>query len=243
MSQLNVMMLDIETVPAENCRDYIEGLQIFPDAKYQAESPPQSILSIKTDELREQRLAEWTANKQHAQEQDVLQKKQKLYETAGLKWWIGKVICICIRHNGNKATWYGDDEAANLRGLFDYLMDNPDAVVGGKQTSDFDIPFLIGRALHHNLGIPHNLRTPYQIRDINFIFGNSHVSGQRGKLSDYAFGIGVKPKTAHGSDMIAMHDQASLTGDWSNIIDYCSQDVAIASEVFDRYSKEYRRSE
>lgn len=242
-----VIMIDIETVPSGRCRDYVGAQDVQPDQRYQSDQPPTTITNLKSDALREQRLEEWKRDKELKSEQDVAQKRQKLLENGGLKWWTGKVICISSSTpTGTLKTWCGDDEREILTGFFDFLVTECNGyMVGGKQSSDFDIPFLVGRAMALDLGVPDHLRTNYEIRDVNYIFGPSHMSGQRGKLDDYAFGLNIAGKLGHGSDVYGKY-MLAITGDanqWNEIKRYCEQDVTISMEVAKRYSKPFKPSE
>ena len=63
----------------------------------------------------------------------------------------------------------------------------------------------------------------------------------RAKLDQYAFGLNIKTKTMHGSEVGDLYNQARM-GDpskWQDIATYCGHDVTITKEVLKRYLKDY----
>lgn len=179
-------------------------------------------------------------------EQSILAKRQKDMDQAPLHWWTGKVICICANPttpSSKPFTVYGDNETSVLRTFFDWywwLCDAHGSVqLIGKSGEYFDIPFIIGRLLALDLGIPEPFRRP--IRDIDHIFSFSSQCDQRSNLNDYAWGLGIKAKTMHGSDVAGLYAQIQL-GDkdrWNDLAAYCAQDVNIAAEMLRRYEKKF----
>lgn len=164
---------------------------------------------------------------------------------AGLRWWTGRIVCASLRWLGDKKerkTFVGPDEAELIRCVFDLLeAESQTPVLIGKNGDTFDRPFLIGRALALDLGIPHCLRPWRPIDDVNQMFGHSARCDQIGKLDEYAFGLGVKMKSGHGSDIQAWTNLAELGDEvyWDKIAGYCKGDVDIIHEMLRRWEKPY----
>jgi hypothetical protein len=178
-------------------------------------------------------------------EQAILAKRSASLEKAGLKWWTGKVVEICCIDTTGRLPprhYFGEDEGKLLTAFGAGLTtDFKDHYMIGKSVLDFDFPFLMGRFLAHDLGIPSQLRpdNSYRLTDVDKIFGYSATSGQRGKLDDYAWGLGITGKTSHGSEVGALYNRILLgeEGAIQQLKDYCQQDTQIVVEMFRRYAK------
>lgn len=239
------LVLDIETVPNSRADAWVQKQRISPDPKLNGvDEPPSSIANLKTPELRDQRIAEWKAQQAIKIEQDVAQKRQKLYQSGGLRWWTGQVVCIGTWDQAEDRTAFysGVDEADVLTRFFSDLAGKYALhVLVGKQSSDFDIPFLVGRAIALNLGVPDRLRPYYPISDVNDIFSRSHSCQQRGKLEDYAWGMGIDGKDGSWEDVLPAY-QAAVLGDANalkRIETYCQRDVEITREMWLRFQKAF----
>lgn len=182
-------------------------------------------------------------------EQSILNKRQKAFEQAALYWWSGKTICICanvIGHDQVKPkTFYGDNERNILILFFDMLEKlyeaDSELRILGKSSVEFDKPFIIGRALVHDIGIPRALRPYRPIEDVDQIFGFSARCSQISNLNNYALGLGIKPKTASGEGVKDMYLKTKM-GDkngWKEIINYCAHDTDIPTHMLKRYFKDY----
>ncbi len=181
----------------------------------------------------------------------ILEKRQADMERAALSWWTGRVLCVSATPvNGPaaliSATFSGVDEREVLLDFFDYLAATQARGGGrvipiGKASDIFDIPFLIGRAMAHDLGVPDCLRGWRKLTDVDLIFGPSSGLNQRGRLSDYAWGLQSGAKLAHGSGVAAMwlDIQMGLPGAWDVLTAYCEQDVAITADILRKYLKPY----
>ena len=185
-------------------------------------------------------------------EQDILEKRQKDLEQAALHWWSGRIICCCINFLGGDIkpkTFFGDNERALLQQIFDCLLGvalaEGEVNIIGKNGDTFDKPFLIGRAMAHDLGIPHFLRPYRPVGDIDQIFGFSSMGGQRSSLDNYAMGLQIPMKSGHGSKVKEMYLEVQM-GDknaWEKIYRYCAQDVDITTEILKRWLKDYEPNE
>lgn len=210
--------IDLESVPNERAPAYVEQAHIRPAANLK---DPEKIAA------------------------SIAEKRQKLTESFALQWWTAKVIAISVVSDEHAPLcWYGEDEAKVLSAFGEYLLANPHATLCGKSTVDFDYPMLVGRFMALNLGVPNTLRTIEvdRVRDVDQIFGFSHASGQRGSLSDYAWGLGITGKLGKGNDVAGWFNMAQL-GDktaWERITQYCIQDSIIAHELLTRYRKPFQ---
>jgi hypothetical protein len=220
---MTYVVYDIETVQADGINDLLASRDYEPDARLK---DPQKI------------------------EQSILVKRQKDFDRAALYWWTGKIICISTRVMGlsdfGSKTFFGDDEKSLLITFFDYLAEvtehslHPITLIG-KSSADFDIPFTIGRALTHDLGIPECFRPFRKINDVDQIFGISAASNQRTSLANYAYGLNIKSKLGRGDQVSGWYLQTRM-GDqtaWKTITDYCAGDTDIATEILTRWLKPY----
>lgn len=161
------------------------------------------------------------------------------FNKAGLYWWTGKIICITLHHvlRGDKKAFYGEDELQLLTEFFTFLKNEcAGCHLIGKSSDHFDIPFILGRALAHDLGIPQILRTNWaKINDVDKIFAFSKACSQVSTLNAYAFGLGIKQKLRHGSQVKQMHSEG-LT---EEIMEYCQQDTDIVAEMIRRFTKDF----
>jgi len=178
-------------------------------------------------------------------EAQISEKKAKAIDRAALSWWTGKAICISAVgvDNDISKVWYGDDESEVLGGFFDFLAEmntHTQLTLTGKNSMNFDFPYLIGRAIELELGIPSALRATTNQRmdmpnDVDHIFGRSSRCEQSTSLANYGYAIGI-PKTGSGGDVAGMYKE----GMWDEISKYCTQDSMIVAEMLRRYSKVYR---
>lgn len=205
---MSLIAFDIETIPNNRAEEYFTTIK-----RYKAPS--------------------------NYKDQEKIQSyiQESIYEDiqrAGLYWWSGKVICISLEKvlSGKKITLYEEDEVKLLTQFAKALKDNPGFKIIGKSSKDFDIPFLKGRYLHHDIGFPESLHNP-SITDVDEIFSYSRSCGQVSNLNTYAFGMGLETKTSHGSKVHQMY----LEGNVDEIKEYCAHDTHIVAEMLRRYLK------
>lgn len=203
---------DIETVPNERAEQYFAMKEYQPDARL---TDPAKILA------------------------DVEKKRNAEATKAGLYWWTGKVVCICAKASDAVFQMVGDDEETLLRGFFDWADARPDSILVGKSSADFDGPFVTGRVLALDLGVPTCLRRNRTglISDVDQIFSHSHACAQRSNLENYAWGLGMPGKNGKGSEVANM----AAGGKWREIADYCANDVEITAEMMRRYLTVYEK--
>lgn len=203
-------LFDIETIPNDRAKAYFAAKVYEPAANLK---DPEKIAA------------------------NIAEKRAKDAEKAALHWWTGKVVCISVRTVDGKdsGTFSGLDEVQILRAFFDAVGSNH---VIGKSGDYFDTPFLVGRALANDIGVPGFLRPHRPIQDVDHIFSFSSQCDQRSNLANYAFGMGIEGKNGHGSEVAALVE----AGKWDELRAYCEQDVAIIAEMLRRWNKVYERS-
>lgn len=170
--------------------------------------------------------------------------KEKDFDKAGLHWTTGKIVCLCAKLldqiDGSIRgclTLSGEDERKILEGFFNFLIINKVSKIGGKGNVDFDIPFIIGRALVHDIGLPLMLQSN-TVDDVDKIFGWGKQASQRATLDRYAFALGIEGKTMHGSEVQGLVNNIRLGIEkWSTLELYCNRDVEIPLDILRRYSK------
>lgn len=165
-----------------------------------------------------------------------LEAKEKLREKLGLHWWTGRVVLI-VAQTESLAAFIHTNEKVILNEFATWLQENKVTTLVGKSSDDFDIPFLIGRYIANDLGIPYALlsvKTQRELTDIDNIFG--YRSAQQSTLENYAFGMGIDGKNGHWSDVQKHWNDYELGNaeGLDKLIRYCQQDVAIVKEFLRR---------
>lgn len=239
------LAFDIETVMNEGAKALFAEKEYKPDpALSSLDEPPQKITELKTPELREARLAEWKVTQAKRLEQSVLDQRQKDFDKAALYWWTGKIICVsCVDEKGETSMWSGIDEKLILSQFFRTLVNvYPRHSLIGKHSQEFDIPYVIGRAMAHDLGLPDHFRLAKEpMTDVNRIFSARDSSPQVTSLKNYAFGLGLPPKLGEGSEVSEWYAQALLGDDsyWEKIQGYCVHDSMLVLDILKRYQKPF----
>lgn len=247
---MSYVLFDIETVANDRADEYYAARVYRPSKKLADPNKiPTTIAKIKDPELKARRIAEYKAEQQEKIDKSVSQREFKDRRQAALHWWTGKVCCISYwdlaSHKGSRLV--DVDELSLLCNFFTILdQDYPNRGLIGKSAYDYDIPFLVGRALAHNIGlVPHLRLVKGRLQDIDHMFSRSKQCAQVSTLDNYAWGLGIDGKLAKGSDVQGMYDNALLNGpQWLDKIgDYCDQDVAITVEMMTRYEKVFHNEE
>lgn len=179
-------------------------------------------------------------------EAKLKEKKEEAGKKHGLNWWTGKVCSVALvdLHRETSYCYYGTDERVVLKDLAKLLTAGPIKLIG-KTSINFDFPFLIGRFMSLGIRVPECLKKRSSLLDVDNFFGFSSASGQRSKLSSYAHGLGIDPKTLDGSKVQGVYDkiiQAIMSKDkeledslWKEIVDYNLQDSQIVKEMALKY--------
>jgi len=170
---------------------------------------------------------------------------EKLSSQLGLRWFTGKVISIAINDVITNETqcFYGDNES-ELLNHFNTLLNGCDHVkLYGKNISTFDVPFIIGRMMANKIIPSKHLKDRFKVEDVDTYFGFSSQSNQRGKLSEYCFGLGVDGKgDMDGSQVQPLYDMMIMSNDpeqeslfWNKIKEYNINDTILVSNIVKAY--------
>jgi predicted PolB exonuclease-like 3'-5' exonuclease len=177
-------------------------------------------------------------------EANIAEKKLQDREKAALYWVTGRIILIGCEDltTGKKFMFNGiilkEDEM--LVKFFTFIVNSYySPVLVGKNSRDFDLPFIIGRALVYKLGIPECLHFEKQINDVNHIFSRSSSCNQLGTLDDYAFALGMPLKKFSGSEVQRLYNE----GRHDELVEYNIGDVSVVSEMMRRYLKPFVKDE
>lgn len=238
---------DIESVINDQWHEHVKSLKIEPESKYLNETIPTRITDLKNDDLRKTRIEEYKQDLKKKQEQSVLRQRQKYLDKAALTWWSGKIICIsAILSNKPQQplVFFGENEQKIISNFFDLVLQYPQITLIGMNSSNFDIPFLTGRAMSHNLGLIPQVRRTTNVKDISDIWGWGVGASQTSSLNNYCIGLGIKTKISHGSEVQDMYNQTLLGNQekWKEITNYCIDDSMKVLEIVSRYYKPYLSS-
>lgn len=242
------VIYDIETVATEKAKELVSKKRYeLPGNIKPVDSWPVRYNDIKDEDIRQGHILDWQDKQREKIKAHVTLKQLKDLETAALHWWTSKICSIAwiMIDPIDNAIVDSDvsscgQEMACLEDFFNYLEDHRNEISGliGKNSVYFDLPFLVGRCLANDCGVPDILRTNVsKLGDINQIFGvmSSQNAGIT-KLDNYAFGLGIDGKTSQGSNVAKMYDN----GDWVGLAEYNMRDVEIVAEMFLRWNKPYR---
>lgn len=180
-------------------------------------------------------------------EKNLKEKRFKIESQAALHWWTGRVVCICSQPTSptDIVTFFNKNEKDLLIdfGMFLTIESKNHTLIA--KNIEFDRPFLIGRYIAHDLGIPDILRTHHLDRTIDdvdkiFSFRRSQCS-QITTLQNYAFGMMIEGKFADSSTMSNLF-MAWMMGDSNaitTIVKHCKRDVEITTELLRRSLKQF----
>ena len=241
------ILYDIETVATDRARELV-GSKVYdvPKTYLPTSEMPATIANIKSEEKRNIKYAEWQVKQRKKIESYVQVQQLKDLEKAALHWWMSKVVSIAWNHvhdeTGEVITAgvrTGEDECDVISAFINTAMDSAYRVsrVVGKNAKNFDHPYLIGRLLALDLGIPDFLRARVSaMGDINEIFGSlSAKNCQITSLENYAFGLGIAGKLSTGSGVESMYK----AGAFDDIKKYNVRDVEIIAEMWRRFMRPY----
>lgn len=177
-------------------------------------------------------------------EDKIKENLEEQFSKSALKWYLGKVICICatVYDKENNITLetfshIDDDEWSLLKAFADFCVEMDQKYIGlmpfGKSSKAFDFPFLTGRYLFYGNGIPAPLYSQKAISDIDDIFIRYGRSEQTTSLANYAWGLQIDGKLEKdgGSKVQEWYDNR----DFETILSYCKQDVNICIDIMRRY--------
>jgi DNA polymerase elongation subunit (family B) len=208
---MGLIAFDIETVVSDEGRKIIESANVSAPSNYKDQ--------VKIDAY-------------------VEEKRKELLEKAALYWWTGKIVCISLWDVDSNIPWamVSDNESELLRSFFSYLSEFPNHRLIGKNSDEFDSPWIRGRAMRHDLGIPKHFRLPHAFGDVQKIFGYNRSASQVTSLKNMGEALQLNTrKSGDGSDVAELWRY----GQHEELKAYCLDDTRMVAEIWRRYEKEF----
>lgn len=165
-------------------------------------------------------------------EADVAAKKQSRIDKSALHWITGRVCHISVKTmDGRRFSKHAkhEDEDILLTEMASFLYEVEATKIVGQKSKTFDRPFLIGRSIVHETGVP-NVIKPYRVDDLDDIFGGSW-SGQTDTLDNYALACSLDRKVMDS----ALIPDLAQKGEYDLIREHCDWDVHLTWELFRRF--------
>ena len=136
---------------------------------------------------------------------NIAAQREALGSKDGLTWHTGKVISFAweVVDTGVQGFFFSANEAEVLK-AFTEVTAKFNLI--GKESKDFDFPFLRGRYMANKIAQPSGLMDFRRQYDCNDFLGNSRACGQRLKLDYYAHALGIEAKTMKGSGVRYSHN-------------------------------------
>lgn len=218
----NILFLDIETVPEQENYSLLD----------------QDMQELWEQKTQYQRKDEFTAN--------------EFYDRAGIWAEFGKIICISVGYFANKndirnfrvTSFVGDEK--KILNDFSNVMNNhfnqPQHLLCGHNSKEFDIPFIARRMIINGLIIPSKLnlfgKKPWEIPHLDTLelwkFGDyKHFTSL--KLLTKILHIPTSKDDIDGSQVGYVYYQEKNI---DRIVTYCEKDVIAVAQVFLRLRRE-----
>ncbi len=218
----NILFLDIETVPEQENYSLLD----------------QDMQELWEQKTQYQRKDEFTAN--------------EFYDRAGIWAEFGKIICISVGYFANKndirnfrvTSFVGDEK--KILNDFSNVMNNhfnqPQHLLCGHNSKEFDIPFIARRMIINGLIIPPKLnlfgKKPWEIPHLDTLelwkFGDyKHFTSL--KLLTKILHIPTSKDDIDGSQVGYVYYQEKNI---DRIVTYCEKDVIAVAQVFLRLRRE-----
>jgi uncharacterized protein YprB with RNaseH-like and TPR domain len=218
----NILFLDIETVPEQENYSLLD----------------QDMQELWEQKTQYQRKEEFTAN--------------EFYDRAGIWAEFGKIICISVGYFANKndirnfrvTSFVGDEK--KILNDFSNVMNNhfnqPQHLLCGHNSKEFDIPFIARRMIINGLIIPSKLnlfgKKPWEIPHLDTLelwkFGDyKHFTSL--KLLTKILHIPTSKDDIDGSQVGYVYYQEKNI---DRIVTYCEKDVIAVAQVFLRLRRE-----
>ena len=218
----NILFLDIETVPEQENYSLLD----------------QDMQELWEQKTQYQRKEEFTAN--------------EFYDRAGIWAEFGKIICISVGYFANKndirnfrvTSFVGDEK--KILNDFSNVMNNhfnqPQHLLCGHNSKEFDIPFIARRMIINGLTIPQKLnlfgKKPWEIPHLDTLelwkFGDyKHFTSL--KLLTKILNIPTSKDDIDGSQVGYVY---YVEKNIDRIVTYCEKDVIAVAQVFLRLRRE-----
>lgn len=218
----HILFLDIETVP---------------------EQENYTLLDTEMQEL-------WEQKTQYQRKEDFT--ANEFYERAGIWAEFGKIVCISVGYFTNKndirnfrvTSFYGEEKEIlhDFSNLVNQYFSQPQHLLCGHNSKEFDIPFIARRMIINGLTIPQKLnlfgKKPWEIPHLDTLelwkFGDyKHFTSL--KLLTKILNIPTSKDDIDGSQVGYVY---YVEKNIDRIITYCEKDVIAVAQVFLRLRKE-----
>lgn len=217
-------VLDIETISIDSDRlnDYKEH---FEPAPPEPEPEPETEPEINPKTGKPKRKA--------AKPKPKSEGRAKAPKSAkpGLHWLTGRIVCVCVKPDGQEPVAFGDeDEEALLVALHEYLMARFPYTLITFNGKAFDVPFLVMRGALYGLDFA-SLMPSDRFSKSHFDVFENVGGGKWGlpcKLSELAWYLGLPDVEGAGSKVQEQYD----AGDFQAIIDHCKSDVVTTEGIY-----------
>ena len=242
------VLFDIETVATDRARTFVEQkVYDLPKNLLTPQDMPSVIRAIKDERRRADRYEMWQVEQREKIKNHVRLQQLKDLEKAALYWWQSKIVSIawCHMHSDtcepiSRGSSCSDNEVVIIKSFIDAVFNSPYGTVHhliGKNSKNFDIPYLIGRLIALNLGVPDFLRARISsMGDIDEIFGSQSArNSQITTLENYAFGLGMDGKLMKATKVESLY----RSRDYTSIKKYNVDDVRILTEIYRRWKRRY----
>jgi 3'-5' exonuclease len=140
-----------------------------------------------------------------------------------------RLICICV-HNVDKnedKVFVGEDEQKILTDFFSYLNSQDSPRLIGYNTSGFDIPFVIRRAVIYKKKVPTFNHADLRLLANGFFY--SYNKMEKGRLRDWAHVLGIPVQTDGGSEMFRLYSEKKF----EEIKNHCLEDIKITTKLYE----------
>jgi hypothetical protein len=195
------IVYDIETYQSDRLGEYINQKDIKPDARL---VDPKKI------------------------EADIVKKKAALVDKAALSPITGRVTCMGLSYMGDFKFFIGDDEQILLEDINTFIEGKEVSHFVGKNSWDFDLPFLRVRHLANKMPVPTWLLGTTRHIDIKQYFGKG--MGMRGpSMKDLEWVMDIQ-RDGEKDALQALTWWAE--DDWDSLEKYCEQDVRTTESIF-----------
>lgn len=218
----HILFLDIETVPEAESYTLLD----------------QEMQELWEQKTQYQRRDEFTAN--------------EFYDRAGIWAEFGKIVCISVGYFANKndirnfrvTSFFGDEKKIlhDFSNLINQYFSQPQHILCGHNSKEFDIPFIARRMIINGIDIPQKLnlfgKKPWEIPHLDTLelwkFGDyKHFTSL--KLLTKILNIPTSKDDIDGSQVGYVY---YIEKDIDRIITYCEKDVVAVAQVFLRLRRE-----
>lgn len=171
---------------------------------------------------------------------------ESLFQRAGIYAEFGKIICISVGYMYNREfrlkSFFGDDEQILLRefaNMLDRYYTQPDQLLCGHNSKEFDIPYIARRMLINGIKLPKIIniagKKPWEVAHLDTMelwkFGD-YKSYTSLDLLAAVFNIPTPKSDIDGSQVAEVYYEQN---DLPRIAEYCQRDTLTVAQLMLRY--------